>query len=201
MKKLILSSIFIFSLLLVYSQQDVLIFKKKNKSIEKFWKGSIISFQVNSKQWRKGQITRINNDSFYIRPSMVIYSLFKTDTVYFPIQGYTVADIYAMPNKGILVNYKNGSYQIQRSGGHVHFYWIKSGVIFRVGAAAYAGVNVTNGIINNDLAFKEYKEELGIAAAVFLAGVLLHKAYKPALKIGKKYKVEGLVLSNKAYGK
>jgi len=132
---------------------------------------------------------------------MVMYSIYGTDTVYFPIQGYTITDIYAMPNKGILVNYKNGSYQIQRSAGHVHFYWIKSGLIFRIGAAAYAGLNITNGIINNDLSFKEYKEELGIAAAVFLAGVLLHKAYKPALRIGKKYKVERLVLSNKSTGK
>ena len=201
MKKLLLGSIFIFSLLSAYTQQDVLIFKKKNKSIEKFWKGSIISFQVNSKQWRKGEITRINKDSFYIRPSMVMYSLNGTDTVRFPIQGYTITDIYAMPNKGILVNYKNGSYQIQRSAGHVHFYWIKSGLIFRIGAAAYAGLNITNGIINNDLSFNKSKEELVIAAAVFLSGVLLHKAYKPVLKIGKKYKVEGLVLSNKAPGK
>jgi hypothetical protein len=201
MKKLLLGFIFIFSILSAWSQQDVLIFKKKNKSIEKFWKGSVISFQVNSKQWRKGEITRINKDSFYIRPSMVIYSLYGTDTVRFPIQGYTIADIHAMPNKGILVNYKNGSYQIQRSAGHVHFYWIKSGAIFRIGAAAYAGVNIANGLINNDLSFKKSKEELGIAAAVFLAGLLLHKTYKPALRIGKKYKVEGLVLSNKVSDK
>ncbi len=160
--------------------------KKKNKSVEKFWKGSIISFQVNSKQWRKGEITRIHNDSFYIRPSMVIYKTFGTDTVRFPIQGYSINDIYAMPKKGVLVNYKNGSYQISKSGGHVHWYWIKSGLLFRLAGAGYALLNIANG------------NAFGVAAGatVLAGGIIMRKLYTPVLKIGKKYRVVIFRLDN-----
>lgn len=171
---------------ITYSQQEILIFKKKNNSVEKFWKGSVISFQVSSNQWRKGEITRIHNDSFYIRPAMVIYKLLGMDSVYFPIQGYSIDDIYAMPKKGVLVSYKNGSYQISRSGGHVHWYWIKSGLLFRLAGAGYAVLNIANG------------NAFGVAvgAAAFLGGFIMGKLYKPVLSIGRKYRVVTFRLDN-----
>jgi hypothetical protein len=119
-----------------------------------------------------------------------------TDTVHYGILRFSVSDIYAMPKKGILVDYKNGQYQISRSGGHVKWYWIKSGWVFRVGAIGYATLHITNGLIQNDFSFSESKQELGIAAGVFLFGVLLKQLYKPTLQIGKKYHIESLNLSN-----
>jgi hypothetical protein len=72
----------------------------------------------------------------------------------------------------------------------------KSGWIFRVGAAAYAGLHIANGLIQNNFSFSDSKTELLAAAAVFLVGVLLHKNYKPYLRIGRKYRLEILELSN-----
>ena len=155
--------------------------------MEKFWVGSVISFQDNFKQWRKGEITRINNDSFYIRPGRVIYSLMRTDTVYFPIQGYKIDDIYAMPKKGVLVSYQNGSYQMSRAGGHVHWYWVKSGFLFRVGGAGL----VVLSIVNNNPA------GIGVGAAIFAVGVLMNKIYKPYVRMGRSYHFETVRLDNK----
>ena len=75
MNKLTLIAILSFSFSLAYCQQDILAFKKRNKEINRYWKGSTIAFQLRDKQWKKGEITKIQNDSFYIRPMVVRYSL------------------------------------------------------------------------------------------------------------------------------
>ena len=79
MKKLTLIFIFLFSFVIDYSQQAILLFKKKDRNLESFWVGSTIAFQTSDKQWQKGEITRIQNDSFFIRPSVVRYNLLNTD--------------------------------------------------------------------------------------------------------------------------
>ena len=127
-----------------------------------------------------------------------------TDTFRYSIRGFALTEVFAMPNKGILIDYINGRFQVSRSGGHVHFYWVKSGWIFRVGAATYAGLNIANGLLQNDFSFSENRFQLFAAAAVFLAGVLLQKNYKPYLRIGSKYRLESFKLSpataNSGYG-
>ena len=195
MYKLTLITFLSFSFSLAYCQQDILLFKKRNKEIYRYWKGTTISFQLRDKQWQKGEITKIHTDSFYIRPMVVHYSLMGTDTAHYRVMGFALTDVFAMPNKGILIDYINGRFQVSRSGGHVHWYWIKSGLIFRVGAAAYAGLHIANGLIQDNFSFSDSKSELLAAAAVFLVGVLLHMNYKPYLRIGKKYRLEILGLS------
>ena len=169
-------------------------FKKGNITIERFWLGDFIAFQLKDKEWQKGQLTRISNDSFYIRPMAVYYYTMGSDTVYFNVSGYAIPDVFAMPKKGYLIDYIDGRFQISTSGGHVHWYWIKSGWIFRVGAVGYAVLNIANGLINNNFSFNG--SQLAIAAGVFLFGVLLKHIYKPALAIGKKYHFEMVPLSN-----
>ena len=80
--------------------------------------------------------------------------------------------------------------RLAMSGGHQHWYWIKSGWIFRVAGAGYAGLIVANSLIDSDLSISDSKTQLGVAAVVFLAGVALKKAYKLTLRVGKKYHFE-----------
>jgi len=190
MAKLTLIVILSFSFSVAYCQQDILVFKKRGKVIIRYWKASTIAFQLRDKQWQKGEITIIQNDSLYIRPMIIRYSLMGSDTVHYGVKGFALTDIFALPNKGILIDYINGRFQISRSGGHVHWYWIKSGWIFRAGAAGYAGLNIANGLIKNDFSISNNKAQFLTAAAVFLGGVLLHKNYKPYLQIGRKYHLE-----------
>jgi len=148
--------------------------QKRNKETNRYWKGTTITFQLRDKQWQKGEITKIQTDSFYIKPMVVRYSLMGSDTVHYNVRGFALTDVFAMPNKGILIDYMNGRFQISRSGGHVHWYLVKSGWIFRAGAAAYAGLHIANGLIQNNFSFSDSKTQLLTAAAVFLVGVLLH---------------------------
>ncbi|MDE3145483.1 MAG: hypothetical protein KGL19_15105 [Bacteroidota bacterium] len=107
------------------------------------------------------------------------------DTLAFDVMKFSMKDVYAMPKQGIQIDYKNGSFQITRSGGHVHFYWIKSGWIFRFGGGGYILLNILNGIIQNSFSIADIR--LPIAAGVFLFGEVLRHTYTPTLKIGKKY--------------
>ncbi len=193
MNRLTLIIVLFFYSTIAYTQQNILIFKKGNKTIDRFYKGTLIAFQLKNRQWQKGEITTIRNDSFYISPMVVHYSLMGTDTVHYNVLGFAFSEVFAMPKKGILIDHINGRFQISTSGGHVHWYWIKSGWIFRVGAAGYAALNVANGLIKNEFSFKGSK--LGIAAGVFLFGTLLKYIYKPVLPLGKKYHLEMIRLS------
>jgi hypothetical protein len=180
-----------------HSQHAILVFKKKNKLIENFWTGSTIAFQLANRDWQKGEIVRIHGDSFYIRPVVMKYSLYRTDTLYYDVLPFAVSDVYAMPKRGVLIDYKNGEWQISRSGGHQHWYWIKSGWIFRVAGAGYASVVIVNGLIEKDLSSSDNKAQLGIAAAIFITGVVLHETYKLTVRLGKKYQLQTFILSSK----
>jgi hypothetical protein len=98
--------------------------------------------------------------------------------------------VYAIPKRGVLLDYKDGKFQISGSGGHQHWYWIKSGWLFRVVGAGYAGLIVANSLIDSDLSISDSKTQLGLAAGVFLVGVLLKKIYKLTIRTGKKYHME-----------
>lgn len=178
-----------------YSQSDFFVLKKNNKTIARYFKGSYIAFQVNTQQWQTGYITKLRNDSFWIRPMVVYFGLMNTDTVHLNVMAFALSDVYAMPKKGIQVDFIKGRFQITKTGGHVHWYWVKSGWLFRVGGAGYASLNVVNDVINNDFSFSKRKKELGIAAGVFLFGVLLKKTYKPTLQIGNRHHLEYIKLS------
>jgi hypothetical protein len=185
MNKLLLIVLFTSFSFIARSQQEYLMFKKRDKVIERFWPGSIIAFQLSNKQWQKGEITLIRKDSFYMRPIVVIYNAMSRDTVHYNVTGFALHDVFAMPNDGIRIDFNKGRNEVSRADGHVHFYWVKSGWIFRAGAIGYTALNVANGIIKNDFAFKGSK--LGIAAGVFLLGVLLKNSYRAALPLRKKY--------------
>ena len=195
MMKLILAKLFTCCAALLFAQSDVLVYKKSDKTIQYFYKDSYISFQLNNQEWMKGFITSITNDSFYFTKEIVRYYTMGSDTTRISGYHYALSDIYAMPKKGVQIDYISDRFNITGSGGHQHWYWIKSGWIFRVGAAGYAALSVANGLIKNDFAFAGSK--LGIAAGVFLAGVILKKTYKLTHRLGKKYHLETMRIADK----
>jgi hypothetical protein len=171
-----------------FAQNDYILLKKKNKSLQYFWKDSYISFQLKDRQWVKGIITKIEKDSFYLKIEKIRYSLMGSDTEYFSGFHYALSDIYAVPKKGVQVDDINGRFKINMSAGNQHWYWIKSGWIFRAGAIGYTGLYVINGLIENNLSFSGSR--LGIVAAIFLGGVLLHEIYRTTYPLGHKYHLE-----------
>jgi hypothetical protein len=178
--KHVLSLLFLFSMILsehVRAQPQQLQFKKGQKTKKQWWTGQEFTFQARDKNWRKGVLVRLTQDSFYISNRVVNYSPLGMDTMHLGTSGYAFTDVYALPKYGYPVDYVNGHYEVVSRNGGMHFYWIKSGYIFRLAAATYAGVWLVNGAIQHDLALQD--SHLGIAAGVFAFGVLLNHLYKP----------------------
>lgn len=189
MIKLLLTIFPTLLLVYAYSQNDFLVFKKRHTTIDRFYKDSYISFQLRDGEWVKGKIAKIVKDSFYLTKEIIIYGM-RNDTLHYGGFRYSLKDIYAMPKPGVFIDYINGSFQISMSGGHQHFYWIKSGWIFRYGAMGYAALNIFNSLTQNDFSLAKEKTPLGIAAAVFLFGEILHRTYKLTYRLGRKYYFE-----------
>lgn len=190
MIKLTITALLITYCFAASAQQDLLVFKKGNKTLGYFKKYSYINFQLTNKQWYTAYITRVQHDSFYIRSFVVHYSWAGSDSVHSPEFPIAIADVYAMPKKGIQFGYSNDRVYINREGGHVHWAWVKNGWLFKAGAAGYVGLNVANGLIKHNVTFTGF--QLGIAAGIFAVGEILHQLYKPSLQLGKKYRLESL---------
>lgn len=181
------------SLLICFSssaQTGSLVIKKNHNVLYRYWTGREIAFQTPDLAWHKGTITRLTADSFYIKPIKVIYHLMGTDTIVYNTEGYRHGDIYTVPKKGVLINnVTSDAFTISRAGGHVHFFWIKGGLLFKLGAGTYAGVRLAN-TIGKEFNWKKESGPLLTAAGVYGFGVLLRKLYKPFYKIGRRYKCE-----------
>jgi hypothetical protein len=173
----------------VHSQMDFLVFKKRNKQIAFFKKDSYVAFQLKSKEWITGYITKVQNDSFYVKPFIVHYTLTGADTVYYEVNPVAISDVFAMPRKGELFNYTNDHATI--IFGNEHWVWIKNGWLFMITGGGYTALNITNSLIKNESPFiKDNISRIGIAAAVFFIGGLLHVTYKPVLRFGRKYHLQ-----------
>jgi hypothetical protein len=179
----------------LHAQQDMFLFKKKHTTITLFSKGSYIAFQMAGGEWHTGFITRIKADSFYIQPRVVVYHLISTDTLHFNTEAFTFADVYAMPRRGLQIDFIDGRFQINRAAGHMHFYWVKSGWIFRAGSLGYIVLDAINGLLRNRFTFTGGK--YGIAAGVFTFGEILRRSYKVVFRMGKKYHLESLPVDTK----
>jgi hypothetical protein len=176
-----------------YSQNDWIVFKKKYRTITRFYKGSYFAFQLKTGEWKTGYISKVQNDSFWIRPQVIYYGMIMTDTLLFSEQAFSLTDVRALPKNGVAFRYINGEFRINGAAGHQHWYWIKSGWVFMVGAAGYTILDATNGLIRNDFTFSgsNYK----VSGAIFLCGLILHKTYKLYLPLGKKYHLETIKIS------
>jgi hypothetical protein len=189
MTRFFLGVIFLFALSQLTAQDQILAFRKNSKIIHTYSTGSYIAFMDHGRQWQYGIITRIRKDSFYIRPYVLLVSL-KIDTMSFDLSAYSLADAYAMPKPGVEIgdvkDSKNS--QILTDAGHVHFYWIKGGWLFRVLGIGYPGLNIFNSVVTKNQPISW--AGLGIAAGLFAFGGLLKLSYSPILKLGKKYSMK-----------
>lgn len=173
------------------AQPNQLLLKKKERILHRYYPGESIAFQLKNAEWRKGIIRRITSDSFFIRAEIVRYHTLGSDTVHFPETGYALTDVARMPKEAYLIDYKNGRFQISGSGGHVHWYWIKSGWLFRAGAAGYTGLYLINSLLKQDFSWRQSRFEW--AAAVFAFGYILKKTYRTTYPMNGKFKLVAAV--------
>ncbi|MCX6319340.1 MAG: hypothetical protein NTW29_18835 [Bacteroidetes bacterium] len=182
------NSLFILLLLLnssSWAQHDFFILKKRTKTIATYHTGSYIAFREKYGPWQAGIIKKIHNDSFYLQSSIVHYYLMGSDTQYLPIARYALRDVMYLPGPGIKIDYKDGEFRVNRGAGHVHFFWVKSGLLFRILGIGYGALNIFNSFVTNTVQFSW--GAMGVAAGLYIAGRILKKAWKFERQIGRGY--------------
>ena len=167
----------------VSAQNDLLVLKKKDQTIQTWVRGSFISFQFSSKQWIQGRIKQIWNDSLLIDQQSVTmvpnqFGFFSVDTLHMGLMKLHVKEIYGMEKRS--------------TGGSI----FTNGALLQIGGGGYIFLNIMNSLIKKDQVFSSKNlTGIGIAAGVFLVGKLLEISHSPYIVLGKKYRMEILNMS------
>ena len=157
------------------AQNDLLILKKNDRTIQSFFPGSEMNFSTDVRYY-EGQVTEIKRDSVFL----VQYDIRH---VYSPNLGVFVLDTISAYH--FAVNYKN---IISFGKSHSNFNWNASGATLLGGGALLTTAGLITWIFAKPNTRYYARPALVIGAAV-LAGVgyLLLKTGNKTMKLGKKY--------------
>ena len=175
--KNVLFIIAVFSCVHAFSQGDFLLLKKKDIVVQSFIKGSYFTCQLTNGQWVEGTIKTIKDDSVFMEQMNVqqvatFWGTARMDTLHYGIAKLALHDIHALP-------YKEHGISI-----------VNNGSLFTIGAGGYIVLNVINGLSQNEsVTSSKNLTNLGIAAAVFVFGEILHWTHPKSIVLGKKYQL------------
>jgi len=176
--------LFPFSFVSFSQTSDFMVLKKKDRTIQTFFPGSNINFQLDNGQWLEGQIIKIIHDSIFIEQ--------QKNQGYITIWG---TPAYQLLNLGVLKFHIKEIVALPYKEKHVSI--IDNGVLFQVAGGAYIFLNIANSIIQHDPFFAAQNlTNVGIAAGVFLFGKILQWSHPLQITIGKKYQLQIIHLTN-----
>jgi hypothetical protein len=156
------------------AQMDLLVLKNKNRTLQTWIKGSEINFQFSSKQWIRGYIKDIRNDSllvdmFTVRSVYTELGVFRLDTGRMGMLKLHIKEIYAVPNR-------------------THTNLFNSGALFKIAGASIISANIFNSLIRKEQVFSSRNlTTIGIAGGVFAIGTLLSSVHKTSVVLGGRY--------------
>lgn len=138
--KIWLSLLLLFYLAGNCSAQDFVVFKKNQRTIDKYFTGSFITLFKDKNTPVSGYIHSIKNDTitikqFYTRRAGYPNGLMYVDTVWLPVNKMAAGNIYGLPRKP------------------ASFEYVKNGALFKIGSGGYIFLNLANALINKQPAF------------------------------------------------
>lgn len=160
---------------------DFIILKKKDKTVKSYYTGTQIEFVTTSGVYRNGVITKVQNDSIFLREYIVR-------------QGYTSMGFYVLDTAGS-VSYAYPYKDIRRIGKESKgFNWSGSGAALLGGGIL---LTLASGVVYLADRDKFSPELLGAAAGLGIIGYFISKASGKGIVIGKKnYRLEYMKLNS-----
>lgn len=157
----------------------VLVLKDKGVTIKSFTRDNYINFEFSNRQWITGQIQWIKKDSIQVKQyalqtAMTAYGTYGQDTLRLGTLTLHINEIRAFAKD-------KGQYQSV----------FTNGAFLKIGGLLYAGLNLTNSIINKEtiLDSKNIPSIAGGLGAYFI-GRWMAKKNPPYRPIGKRFSVE-----------
>lgn len=183
MRRPILLFLFLLVNTFAFAQNNVLLLQKKGKTQKSYFAGHYISVKTKQGNFADGLITRIFQDTVYIRHFDIQQEATPYGGVYFDTAfRYTTAIHYK--DIGALVTH-SGIAKGRRSG---NLLLIAGGGVMALGAI--------NGLYRNEPPKEWYKPSSYISAGVLAGlGVLMKLPRKNHLRVGKKYSFKILALA------
>lgn len=154
--------------------------KPSGKTVKSFYAGTYISFITNKKENYSGYIKKVAKDSVWIEYQEIFRSMtgigsIILDTMTFEARRFAVKDI---------------AYIEKEAKG---FQQAVPAALLKIGGAGYILLHTVNGLIQKD---NISVRNISIAAAAYLAGVLLNKLRKDYYYIGKRYRLHYISLAS-----
>ena len=171
------------------AQSDLLVLKKKEKTLQTWSSGSYIIFRFTNRQWIEGFVRKVQNDSIWLNQVQINrvfnnWGFYSFDTSQLGIMKFHVKEISAVPKK----NFSNNI--------------ITNGKLFQVGSGAFIFLNVFNSAIRKDPVFaSDNLPRLGVASAVFLLGTILARSHNMYWEMGKRYQFKTIQLGVNSSGR
>ncbi|TCZ70619.1 hypothetical protein [Flaviaesturariibacter aridisoli] len=183
MKPILLAGCLLGLLCTAQAQRNLLLLKRGNRTVARYWEGGTIAFQLNDGSWQKGELIALRNDSVFIKAHIVRYYQIGNDTLYLPVQGYAQNTITAFPRRGVEVDFRHGEFGISNGGNLI-------GKLMRIGAVGYTALSLANGLREGTYSLSGQGTELAIAGGVFAAGYAIDKWQRYTYRIGRKYHID-----------
>ena len=164
------------------AQSNLLVLKKKERTLQTWSSGSYIIFRVTNRQWIEGFVRKVQNDSIWINQVQINrvfnnWGFYSFDTSQLGMMKFHIKEIGAVPKK----NFSNNI--------------ITNGKLFQVGSGAFIFLNVFNSAIHKEPVFaSDNLPRLGGASAVFLLGTILARSHNMYWEMGKRYQFKTLQL-------
>src|SRR5437763_6972421 len=89
-----------------FSQTGFIVLKKKDITVQSFYKDGYFAFQTRAGTWVNGIITAIKADSFYLTQEIIRNYFMRSDTLRVSGLRFALADVYAVPRRNASVVYE-----------------------------------------------------------------------------------------------
>ena len=170
-------------LLPAFGQNNVLLLRKKNKTIQNYYAGKFIAIETVNKSFADGLITKITNDSIYIRHFDIESSMTTYGGVYFDTAFRYTTAIHVNEIGVIVVSRKNSNRK-------------RNGIILMAAGGGVMVLGAVNGLYRGEPPKDWYKPSGYITAGALLAlGYWMSRTATKKYAIGKKFRLKILPLS------
>jgi hypothetical protein len=185
MKGILLNFILLLTIIPAFGQINALLVQKNHKTVLTYYEGRFISLETIDKSFAEGLITKIANDSIYIRYFEIQRSVTDYGGVYFDTAFRYTTAIHFKDIGKILVIKKNSNKK-------------RNGTILMAAGAGVMVLGAVNGAYRGDPPKDWYKPSgYIVAGALFATGFLMTRTADKKYPIGKKYQLNILELSTR----
>jgi hypothetical protein len=190
MKQLLLLLLLIVLQQFSFSQtaSDFIVIKKKNnRTVKTYFPGLIINFTTTFRQVVSGQIVRIQNDSVFVKEWDIRVVATRLGVTMVDTAGSFITAVHYREIATVFWEKRKKAYEL-----------LTDGTLLMVGGLGYTGLNVINGVVQNEsIGSRQNMQKLAIALGVAGTGFFLKKLTGRETSFKRRFRVAYIQMNKK----